>query len=141
MSRRILIIEDKTDSLLNVYREWLSLIGYQLQLVNSIAAAEYHLNSYRYHSVIYDIEVAGQHGVEFLRDYWLQFKIEGIRVVVVANDDHLRYECEAMGIPFFIRPVPLRELETIIVGLMKPDARLDLTDMRSVTTRPLPALV
>jgi DNA-binding response OmpR family regulator len=133
MHRRILIIENN-DSLLGAYHEWLSFIGYQIFLAATTRAAADDLDSQRYHAVIYDIDAAGKRAVDFLREHWLQFRIEGTRVVVISRTEQYRYECESMGIPYFIQPIRICDLEKIIIGLIQNEPRV-------TRTRPLRALV
>ena len=68
MKRSILVIEDN-NALLRVYQEWLSLSGYRVHLADTSRAAEDSLDNRHYHVVIYDIETAGQQGVDFLREH------------------------------------------------------------------------
>lgn len=132
MKRRILIIENNS-TLLRAYHHWLSLIGYQVQLADTMWAATALLDSHHHDVVVYDIDGAGSRGVEFLRENWLQFKIEGTRVAVISHSGQFRRECEAMGIPFYSKPSRLKELEQIVVGLL-------YGELRPAGTRPLPAL-
>ena len=134
MSRRILIV-DNHDSLLSVYREWLSFVGYQVCLADTTRAAEDDLDKQRYHAVIYDIDAAGKRGLDFLRNHWLQFKIEGTSIIVISHNDQYRYACESMGIPYFTRPLRMRDLEKTIIGMIQIEPRVTKTN-----TRPLRAL-
>jgi DNA-binding response OmpR family regulator len=134
MYRRILIV-DNHDSLLSVYREWLSFIGYQVCLADTTRAAEADLDRQRYHAVIYDIDAAGKRGLDFLRDHWLQFRIEDTSVVVISRNDQYRYECESMGIPYYTRPDRMRDLEKTIIGLIQTQPSVSKSN-----SRPLRAL-
>lgn len=132
MKRRILLIENDS-MLLRAYHQWLSKLGYQVQLANTLRMAAARLDSQRYHAVIYDIDNAGARGVDFLREYWLQFKIDGTRVAVISHSGRFQYECESMGIPFYSKPSRLPELEQIVVGLV-------YAKLRPASTRPLPEM-
>lgn len=133
MYRRILIIE-QTHGMLAEYREWLSLIGYDVSRADSLWEAEQYLEAHRYHAVIYDIDEVGSRSIDFLREHWLQFKIEGTRVAVISRSDQYRDACESMGIPFFSRPIHLRELEPVIGGSAH-------TEIRPVSPRPAPVYI
>jgi DNA-binding NtrC family response regulator len=132
MKPSILIVESN-NALLQLYREWLWLIGYSVHTADTTLAAEEKLDIQRYHVVIYDIDAAGSNGIDFLREFWLQFKIGGTQVAVISRDDKFRATCEAMGIAFFPRPIRTKDLEHIVGNLL-------YGDLRPVATRPLPVL-
>lgn len=132
MKRRILIIENN-NTLLRAYHHWLSLIGYEVHIADSMQAAEARLDAGRVHGIVYDIDMAGSHGVGFLRDHWLDFRIDGTRIAVISQSGRFQYDCESMGIPFYSKPSRMKELEQIVVGLI-------YGELRPVGTQPLPAL-
>ena len=130
--RNVLVIES-SPALLLLYQEWLSLIGYYVQPADTTLSAEDMLDTRHYHAIIYDIDSAGDRGVDFLREFWLQFKIDGTKVVVISRDNNLRETCEAMGIPFFPKPIRMKDMEHILGSLL-------YGKLRPAVTRPLPVL-
>lgn len=130
--RNVLVIESNP-ALLVLYQEWLSLVGYNVRLADTLLSAEAMLDARHYHAIVFDIDTAGEKGIDFLREFWLQFKIEGTRIAVISRNNHLRETCEAMGLPFFSKPIRMKEMENIL-------SSLHYGKLRPAATRPLPAL-
>lgn len=130
--RNVLVIESNA-ALLILYQEWLSLIGYYAHLADTMVDAEAMLDARQFHAVLFDIDTAGENGIHFLREFWLQFKIDGTKVAVISRDNALRDTCESMGIPFFNKPIRMKDMENIL-------GSLHYGNVRPTPTRPLPAL-
>jgi DNA-binding NtrC family response regulator len=133
MMPNVLIIESN-NALRILYQEWLTLSGYSAHPADTTLAAEDKLNSRHYQAVILDIDAAGERGMDFLREFWLQFKIDGTQVGVISREEKLRGTCEDMGIAFFPKPIRMRDLEDVVGNLL-------YGEYRPAVTRPLPALV
>jgi DNA-binding NtrC family response regulator len=130
--RNVLIIESNP-ALLLLYQEWLSLIGYCVQPADTTVSAEDMMDTRHFHTILIDIDTAGESGINFLREFWLQFKIDGTKVAVLSRDTRLRETCEDMGFPYFPKPIRMKDMEDVLGSLLHGK-------LRPAVTRPLPVL-
>ncbi|MDZ4766068.1 MAG: response regulator [Chloroflexota bacterium] len=114
----ILVLEDNID-LLQLYGKVLTKAGYSVELVNTLAAAERHLNENVYNMFICDMQIDDGSSLTLL-GAWIE-RLHSVGTCIVAISGRMKYaeSCEALGVDrFIIKPMMSDVLRGIVYDLL-----------------------
>lgn len=117
---RILVVEDDFD-LLQLYKAALSRPGHQVILAAKTAEALAYLAQDAFDLVILDMNMPDIPGIRVIEHVQADPRLRDLPIVVISANPHYLPSVRALGVEhFLVKPVPMRELLSLIGALLVP---------------------
>ena len=113
--KRILVVDDEIE-LCNVFKEFLVLKGYEVDVAHNGKSAINKVKEMRPHIVLLDIIMPGMNGIDILKEIKrINPAIEVIMITAVGNEKIAEKTFELEARDFICKPVNLNYLENVLM--------------------------